>query len=206
LAHAHGINLHKNGAAHALSNMLYICLEGFWDEKFRKKVLLAFQKMFRARTKERFDECKELIQKNKANVWGDEKRTNVINYFWPTFDAFGFEYLATLPAHVLDLALPGLVLLAHSWRAKNEGPWEVVHDSSSNMARQRWLWDKLAGPDIEKEEFQTPHGGGIFPLNVTKTIFADSTSERQIQLCDILAGATAAALRLIAANCATQES
>lgn len=196
LAHVNGINMHKDGGVHALSNVLFICLEGFWDAKFRRKVLLAFQKMFRARTKERFNECRELIQKTKANAWGDEKRTKVIDFLWPTFDAFGFGYLATLPPHVLDLALPGLVGLTHCWRAKNEGPWEVVHDSSSNMARQQWLWDKLSGPDIDKAEFPGPHGAGIFPLNVTKTTFADSATEKQIQLCDILAGATAAAVRL----------
>lgn len=196
LAYKAGLNLYKEGGNQALSNMLFFCLGGFWNEKFRKKLLLAFQKMLRARTKDRFDECKELVRKAKADVWGDAKRTNVIDYFWPPFEELGFDHLATLPQHALDLALPGLARLAHSWRAKNEAPWEVIHDRSSNMARQAWLWEALSGPDIEKAEFAGPHGDALFPLNVVSTSFADSKSEKQIQICDMLAGATAASLRL----------
>jgi len=176
--------------------MLFICLTGFWDEKFRKKILLAFQRMMRARTKERFDECCELVQKTKANVWGEEKRTDVINYLWTPFDALGFGHLATLPDHALDLAFSGLVSIAQRWRSMSEGPFEVVHDRSSNMARQAWLWEKLSAPDLEAANFPGPHGDGIFPLNVIKTTFADSQSEKQIQICDILAGAAAASVRL----------
>jgi hypothetical protein len=133
--------------------MLFICLTGFWDEKFRNKILLAFQRMMRARTKERFDECRELVQKTKANVWGDEKRADVINYLWPPFDALGFGHLATLPDHALDLAFSGLVSIAQRWRSMSEGPFEVVHDRSSNMARQAWLCDKLSAPDLEAANF-----------------------------------------------------
>lgn len=196
LAHHIGINLYKDGGNQALSNMLFICLTGFWDEKFRKRLLLTFQRMLRARTQERFDECRALVQKTKANVWGDEKRTDVINYFWPPFEALGFGHLATLPDHALDLALSGLVTITQHWRSRSEGPFEVVHDRSSNMARQAWLWNKLSAPDLEPARFPGPHGDGLFPLNVTKTTFADSVTEKQLQICDVLAGATAASVRL----------
>ena len=195
-AYISGLNLYKDGGNRALANMLYVCLEGFWDAQFRRKVLLAFQRMFRARTKERFDECRDLIGKTKDAVAADQKRADVIGFLWVPFDGLGFRHLATLPKHVLDLALPGLARLAHHWRAKNEGPWQVVHDRSSNMARQKWLWDALSAPDIEEARFEGPHGAGIFPLNITDTTFADSTTEKQIQICDILAGATSASVRL----------
>jgi hypothetical protein len=128
LAYITGLNLYKDGGNQAMANMLFISLEGFWDAKFRRKVLLSFQRMFRARTKERFDECRALIEKTKDEVIGDEHRSFVIGLLWLPFDGLRFGHLASLPQHALDLALPGLVRLTHSWRAKHEGPWEVVHD------------------------------------------------------------------------------
>ncbi len=200
LAHRSGFNLYKDGANHAMANMLFICLQGFWDEKFRRKVLLSFQRMFRARTKERFDECEELITKAREAVQSDETRSEILRYFWPSFVLLGFEHVINLPPHVLDLALPGLVRLGHSWREKHEGPWEVVHDRSTNMAKQRWLWDSLSASDLETARFDSPHGASIFPMNVVTTRFADSTTERQIQLCDVIAGATSARIRLPEGN------
>lgn len=196
LAHRAGINLYENGANHAMANMLFMCLQGFWDEKFRRKILLAFQKMFRARTKERFDECESLIAKTQDEVRNDESRSEILRYFWPSFALLGLDHVANLPPHVLDLALPGLVRLGFKWREKHEGPWEVVHDRSSNMARQKWLWDTLTGTDMGAAKFDGPGGPGIFPMNVVRTRFADSNTEKQIQLCDIIAGATSASLRL----------
>ena len=46
-----------------------------------------------------------------------------------------------LPDWLLDLALPGLVIIGNNWRKHDEGPWEIVHDQSSNMAKQKWFWD-----------------------------------------------------------------
>ena len=52
LAHQGGLNLYKDGGNHALANLLYVCLEGFWSKDFRRNVLIRFQRMFRARTEE----------------------------------------------------------------------------------------------------------------------------------------------------------
>jgi len=196
LAYQSGLNLYKDGANHAMANMLYMCLQGFWDERFRRKVLLAFQRMFRARTKERFDECRNLIEKAKDAVLLDEYRSEILRYLWPSFELLGFEHVVGLPQHVFDIALPGLVRLGLSWRGKHEGPWEVIHDRSSNMAKQKWLWDMFSSADIEPAQFDGPHGASIFPMNVINTRFADSMAEKQIQLCDLIAGATSASLRL----------
>ena len=196
LAYKGGLNLYKDGGNQAMANMLFMCLQGFWDEKFRRKVLLAFQIMFRSRTRERYDECEKLIAKTRASVMLDEVRSEIIRYLWVSFSTLGHSHVVGVPPHVLDLALPGLVRLGHKWRAQHEGPWEVVHDRSTNMVKQKWMWDKLSGTDLAPAQFDGPHGVSIFPMNVLTTRFADSIAEKQIQLCDVLAGATAASIRL----------
>jgi hypothetical protein len=39
LAERTGFNLYKDGGNHAMANYFFICLEGFWDAKFRRKIL-----------------------------------------------------------------------------------------------------------------------------------------------------------------------
>jgi hypothetical protein len=196
LAYKSGLNLYKDGGNQAMANMLFMCLQAFWDEKFRRKILLAFQRMFRARTQERFGECEKLIKDAKDQALLDERRSDILGYFLPSFSFLGLKHVAGLPAHVLDLALPGLVNLGHTWRARHEGPWEVVHDRSSNMAKQRWLWHALSSTDLPSAMFDHPHASVVFPMNVTTTRFANSETEKQIQLCDLLAGAISASVRL----------
>ena len=159
-------------------------------------MLLAFQRMFRTRTKERFEECEALVARTREAVRFDEARSEIVRYLWLSFALLGFDHVVNLPPRVLDLALPGLVRLGHSWRGKHEGPWEVVHDRSSNLAKQKWLWDSLSATDLGTAQFDGPHGASIFPMNVVSTRFADSMLEKQIQLCDLIAGATSASLRL----------
>jgi len=151
--------------------------------------------MFRARTKERFDICEAFIGSELSKVRGDEYRNEVLNYFWPSFRLLGFEHVKSVPQRVLDLALPGLVILGHKWRERDSGPWEVVHDQSSNMAKQKWLWDALSSPSLPAANFAHPYGEAIFPMNVCGTRFADSKSVKQLQICDLLAGATNAFVR-----------
>lgn len=131
----------------------------------------------------------------------DDARSEIVRYLWVSFELLGMDHLAELPPHALDLALPGLIQIGHSWRTKHPGPWEVVHDRSSNMAKQKWLWDTLSATDFGSAIFEGPHGSNIvFPMNVVTTRFADSMAEKQIQLCDLIAGATSESLRLPEGN------
>jgi len=63
LAHEMGLNLYKDGANLGMANMLYLTLQGFWTEGFRKKILVHFQRMFRTRSQERFDECWNFVRR-----------------------------------------------------------------------------------------------------------------------------------------------
>jgi hypothetical protein len=68
---------------------------------------------------------------------------------------------------------------------------EVVHDQSSVMAREKWMWDAITSPDIAPVKFATPELEGSLPVGVKSTKFSDSTKCLQLQFADILAGASA---------------
>jgi hypothetical protein len=196
LAYKAGHNLYQDGANHTTANLLYLCLEGFWNADFRYRLLLHFQRMFRSRLLARFKECEAFVTRERSRVDGD--RAEIIRYLWPSFSLLGYEHVRNLPKHVLDLSLPGLAVIGHRWRSLHEGPWEAVYDDSSMMAKQAWLWEAMSSPQLASARFHGPDCEQIFPMNVTATRFARSEHEKQIQLCDILGGAAATSLRAYA--------
>jgi len=193
LAYKHGLNLYKDGANHAMANMLYSCLEGFWSPAFRRKLLLHFQRMFRTRTRERYEECRMLVEKEKRRVNGD--REEVLRYFSLSFLLLGFKHVSDAPERVFDLSLTGLIQIGHAWNGRQSGPWTLVHDQSSNMASQKWIWDAYSAASMPPARFEAPGVTAQFPMNVTQTRFGDSMQEKQLQICDVLAGACSAFFR-----------
>ena len=193
LAWTSGHNLYRDGANLGMANMLFFSLEGFWSQRFRRALLMHFQRMIRARTSERFAKCETFVRKEMDKVESD--RAEVLRYFWPSFALLGLHHVRGLPKQVLDIAFPGLVFIGNIWRGRHEGPWEIVHDQSSNLAKQKWMWDALSSPDLTAARFDYAAGTQIFPMNVNGTRFADSVECTQLQICDILAGATCAYLR-----------
>ncbi len=120
---------------------------------------------------------------------------DVLLFFLGAEAAFGFRHLLTLPERSLDLALScALETVAH-WHDKFEGYLTVVHDQSSVMAREKWLWDALVNPYVPTAEVGYDRRKRRYPLNVESTRFADSKHFLQLQFTDLLAGATAAYAR-----------
>ncbi|THD49363.1 MAG: hypothetical protein E7774_01605 [Bradyrhizobium sp.] len=194
LAHICGLNLYKDGANHGMANMLFCCLEGFWSASFRRKLLSHFQRMFRSRTLERYNECRTFVEKENAQI--DESRNEILRYFSLSFTVLGHRHVENVPARVLDIALPGLIQLGHHWNERHSGPWELVHDQSSNIAKQKWMWDVYSSADMAPARFEHPGVVAQFPMNVVRTRFGDSAREEQLQICDILAGACSSFCRL----------
>jgi len=77
------------------------------------------------------------------------------------------------------------------WRSNSEGPFDLIHDTSSKMAGEKWLWDQLVSPSLEAKVVGHDRRKWIFPLNVASTTFLDSKEVPQLQLSDLVAGATA---------------
>ncbi|MHC2622474.1 hypothetical protein ACVIW2_004506 [Bradyrhizobium huanghuaihaiense] len=195
LAYEAGLNLYKDGANHGMANMLYFCLESYWSKGFRRKVLEHFQRMLRTRTLERYTECQLLIEKARRHATGDPTREELLRYLSVSFMLLGYDHVRRMPERALDIALTGLVQLGHMWTERHSGPWSVVHDQSSNMSKQKWIWDAYSAETMPPAKFENPGTVARFPMNVTQTRFGDSAQEKQLQICDVLAGACSAFAR-----------
>ena len=135
-------------------------------------------------------------KKSLVIVESPAKARTISRFLGPNYTVeASIGHVRDLPNQVLDIALPGLIFLGHVWRSRHDGPWELVHDQSSNMANQKWLWDALSSPDLVAARFDNPGGAQLFPMNVIATRFGNSENECQLQICDLLVGATAAFLR-----------
>jgi hypothetical protein len=201
LAYQGGLNLYKDGGNLAMANMLYYALGGFWGFDFRHRLLMHFQRMMRARTMETYSHCEGFVRRAYQRANGNQDET--LRYLWTSFPLLGHRHVLQLPQRVLDLALPGLIFIAHAWRSRREGALEVVHDQSTNIAKQRWLWDALSSPDLAQATFAHRGGTHQFPINVVSTRFADSVRVRQLQICDVLAGASTSCVQTLNRDDAT---
>jgi hypothetical protein len=107
----------------------------------------------------------------------------------------GYNHLITLPPHQLDIAVSCSLTTISFWRRNNYEAFRVVHDRSSPMAKEKWLWDIIVNPLIQNCEVGYDRRKIIFPLNIKETILADSKDYIQLQFADILAGAGIALYR-----------
>ena len=129
---------------------------------------------------------------DRAYRKADASQAELLRYLRLSFRMLGHRHVVDLPKRVLDLALPGLAFIGHKWRSRRGTPLQAVHDESTNMAKQRWLWEAQSSPGLDPAAFAHRGGSHSFPIGITETRIADSTQVKQLQVCDVLAGAAAA--------------
>ena len=185
----YGIDLYKDGGSLALSNMTYYCLKTFQSDRFLRSHLERFQTMMRYRTIRHFETFFGLIHRDYLIT--DERTQFILTFYLGAGMDLGFDWLRRTPPRALDPALTTTVSTCEHWRKRTDAPLRLIHDRSSNLSKDKWLWDRIASPEIEKVVLGIPGHEIVYPLNVTETEFADSRSHLQLQFCDLIAGASA---------------
>jgi hypothetical protein len=188
-AHRDGVDLYTDGAHLALSNMAYFCLRAFQSPEFLRGHLVRFQTMMMRRTPATYRDFWRHLYADFDRV---DKKTRDILVFFLTAERLGFDHLAKLPERSVDPAMPGAVFTCGHWRRTTKLPLALVHDRSSNMAKDLEFWKLVTSPAIDEMTLGIPDRELIYPLNVQTTVFEDSRSLLQLQFCDLLAGASAA--------------
>lgn len=188
--HQDGLDLYKDGGNLALCNMSYYCLRTFQSDRFLREHLRRFQRMMIQRTPESYLEFVRKLQKDYRQA--DQRTKEILTYFIGGVMKLGFGRIQTIPKRALDPALTTAVQTCSHWRQTTDTKLRLIHDQSSSLAKDRWLWDMITSPDMEQKTIGIPGRETVYPLNVAETAFADSRSHRQLQFCDLIAGATAA--------------
>lgn len=187
VAYEDGIDLYERGANIAYSNMLFYLVRGLASENFFEKFLLSFQVMMRNRTKESYDNFFQSIFNNNFPKELDEF-LSIIKMF---HIRLGFSELNTIPKNVLDIALSEALILMNEWKINIPESENIIliHDRSSNMAKDKEFWDKLVSPNSEPKIVGYDRRKMSYPIRIEKTNFENSKEFAGLQLADILAGA-----------------
>lgn len=186
--HRDGIDLHNRGGNIGLANLSYITLLSFMPDY--REHLNRFQTMMRKRTPRSYERFWSHLY--KAHDQAELPLKDILVFFLGSERKLGFQHLVSYPKRSLDLALSFAFMSVCHWHDVLRERFVLVHDQSSNMARQRWLWDAVVNPEVPKTEVGHDRRKVRFSLNVGETQFAPSESRCQLQLVDVLAGATAA--------------
>jgi hypothetical protein len=188
--HLDGIDLYRDGGNLALSNMAYFCLRAFQGEHFLSNRLGLFQQMMIHRTKRSFDEFFGALHRDMAQV--DQRTRSILIMFLGAGMKLGCGHLVGLPKRALDPAFTTAVNTCGYWQRLSKASLRLIHDESSNLAKDSPVWDLITSPKIQKTRIGVIGREIEFPLKITKVTFADSKSHLQLQFCDLVAGASVA--------------
>lgn len=188
-----GIDLYQDGRNLGLCNMAYYCLRTFQSDRFLREHLRRFQRMMIRRTSKSYREFWQELHQDYQHT--DKRTKGILVFFLVGEMKLGYEQLRKIPKRAIDPAFTTAMETCGHWRKHTKAPLGLIHDKSSNLAKDKWLWDLVTSPNIEERTIGPPGRARIYPLNLTQTEFADSRSHLQLQFCDLVAGATAVCCR-----------
>jgi len=187
-AHANGVDLYKDGANIAMSNMLYICLPNSCSEDTLKSFKESFITMVRVRSEESiegfYNSASELHEARTSDLLVDELLI-IKNYPRDLLDLA----LTNDASYNLDPAIPALFMHCHEW-GMAIGEFDVIHDASKPIANSIDFFNRFM--DDQQETVVAGYDRRTFelPLKASGISFADSRAVSQVQVSDIIAGAT----------------
>lgn len=186
--HKAGFDLYKDGGNIAMTNVMHACMG--LDPPYQTRVLRAFQRWMRERSIQRKHELNALLQRPHPIEPVDHFRKTMLG---------ALNHLGYVGVHnglgrgALDLSLSTAIILIGMWRGiLDEEPIALVHDQSTNMAKQRAMWEAIVSPSAPPAIVGHDTRTMRFPLGVTGTTFVDGKTSAALQIADLVAGATAA--------------
>lgn len=187
--HALDVDFYEGGANIAFSNMCFFCLRTFESKGFLTKHLRRFQKMIRERTWKRYVSFWRGIHEDLSRC--RKQSVEIMEHFLAAESILGPRQVVAIGDKPLDISLTCALQLAEEWTDRINKRFEFVHDTSSAMSREKWMWDAVVSPELPAAMVGFAHRKRRYPLLVTRTLFEDSKGDKRLQLADILAGATA---------------
>jgi hypothetical protein len=181
-----GFNLYERGGHIAMSNVMYMCFS--LDTVWRGGLLQRFQRMMRERTRETCEDFAGYLKRPHGLRLIDEFRIMILGAFLDV----GPSGVFACGDNALDLSFSTAHHLVANWRMElGSSGVELIHDQSSNMAKQKALWDEVVSPSARPATVGIGRRTIQYPLCVKHTAFAPSQNSAGLQIADVLAGAQA---------------
>ena len=187
--HQRGIDLYERGANIGLVNMLYVTLPALLGVGAFNELIGRFVAMMRdtnIRTIERFYKyVGTAIRKHR-----DERQLIQELFLIQSTRVLAESYSNGRDASILDPAIPTFVDHGATWTARLQEPFLIVHDTSKPLIHEQLLLEAMMSETEPRKTIGYDRRTMQFPIAASRIEFRDSKSCLQLQVADIVAGAT----------------
>jgi hypothetical protein len=189
-----GLNLYERGGNIALANLLYGALNVVMPGRAIDRFLEALQAMLRSRSDASYEAFGIELADARRRAPSLDKLFDLISDSNELLG--GINHLRALPIRLTDvLGTTGILTLVSWWRARSDARFELIHDSSSALRRQKAGWEAILASDVPAAVTGVDRRTVTFPLRVDTVRLGDSKSHLQLQLADVVAGAVTSFFR-----------
>ena len=185
-----GINLYERGANIGLVNVTYLTLGALLGIEGRREFLWRFQVMVRDRTVFSYESFWRTVNELCRDHPDFE---SLFGIFEAANMRLGVKHLWKLPEHLADLGDYGLLQTVSHWRDRTAEPLLLVHDKAKALVRNKDHWEALLAGSVPPAIVGQDRRATRFRIDATLQL-ADSAAHIQLQLADVVAGATATLL------------
>ncbi len=190
-----GVDLYSDGTCRAMSNMHFICMQGFCGEQIALEFYENLVNMVRVKTDEAIEEFYRHISDMAKSIETEhEEYSHQLMILHETKKTVR-DVLEDCDLATLDPAIPAYVDLVSEWGDQLNQEFITLHDKSKILAKYREhllpLMDKEKPHLVIKIGFKMR----TFPLKANDLILVDSKDHEAIQIADIIAGAISHLIR-----------
>lgn len=189
LAHRDGINLYQQGCNIALTNMYYTCLPTICGEADFTSFLGKFVEMIRKKDQNSilafYKSCEHMYYSTKIREFKNDLA--VISKSVEVID----EVLQASDATQLDPSVTSFVEHCASWDSYLGCNFDVIYDESKPIRQEEALLSLLMAKDESEVQVGYDYRKMTLPLKATGIKFGDSKEVQQLQIADVIAGASA---------------
>lgn len=195
-----GFDLYAEGGGVAYLNMMFFCLRGFEGEDRFNQLLQAYQDFSRDATNAGFDRFFSTVDALMASSEHPSGADLLGNIFYGS--SLGCQHLQWFDDAAHDVAYPIVFSTIAHWNNVIGQPFAIVHDSSTNVAKVHWMLEAVLDPDINERRVVAFDGTLSYelPFRATGFTFGASENHPQLQVSDLIAGASAAVGRFVVDN------
>lgn len=188
LAHRDGLNLYEQGCNIAMTNLYYTCLPTVCGEDEFSYFLGRFVEMIRKKDENSilafYKSCEHMYYSAKIPEFKNDlavilKSVEVID-----------EVLRASDATQLDPSVTSFVQHCASWGACLGCNFDVIYDESKPIRQKEALLSLLMAKDEPEVQVGYDYRKMFLPLKATGIKFGDSKKVKQLQVADVIAGAS----------------
>jgi hypothetical protein len=187
--HRAGKDFFERGFNIALSNAAFYGLRPSDAPDVLTPLLRNFQDLYNSRE---YADWVKLCNGIEESCHKYDQYKKLMSLFLAACRILRHEYFRDMQPHTCDLAFTTFLAIAMDWSERTSCQFDVIHDTSSQLAKQEWLWSAVFSKDMAPFVHRKFDTTTTFPLKVREVRFAQSQYYHQLQVCDVVAGATRA--------------